>query len=66
MPLPDYGFDDFLDDECGAFVSGYSDGHYDVRITTCDGEFFFCVAEEKLSDFMRNFFSGNGIDFFRF
>lgn len=66
MELPDYEFDDFLDDDRGVFVRGLSDGHFDVRITTADGEFFLCISEEKLPDFMRIFFSGNGLDFFRF
>lgn len=66
MIQADYEFDDFLDDGCGIFVSGYADGHYDLRISNVDGEFFFCVSEEKLTDFIRNFFSGNGTDFFRF
>lgn len=66
MELPDYEFDDFLDDDRGVFVSGYTDGHYDLRITTVDGEFFVCVPEEKILDFMRTFFSGNEGDLFRF
>lgn len=66
MPLPDYEFDDFLDDESGIFVNGYADGRFDLRITTAEGEFFVCVPEGELHDFMRNFFSGNGLDIFRF
>lgn len=64
MSLPDYEFDDFSYDEGGVFVSGYADGCFDVRVTTADGEFFFCISEEKLPEFMRNFFSGNGIAIF--
>lgn len=64
MELSDYEFDDFLDDECGIFVSGCAEGYYDLRISTVDGEFFFCIPEEKLTDFIRNFFSGNGINHF--
>ncbi|MEI7268832.1 hypothetical protein [Pectobacterium versatile] len=68
MELPDYGFDDFLDDECGVFISGYVDGRYDLRISTADGEIFSCVPEGELLDFMRGFFSGNertdGLNFF--
>ncbi|MBA0158974.1 hypothetical protein [Pectobacterium versatile] len=66
MTTPDYESDDFLDDECGIFVSGFTDGRYDLRITTAEGEFFSCVPEGELHDFMRNFFSGkiDGFDFF--
>lgn len=64
MELSDCEFDDFLDDECGIFVSGLGDGRFDLRITTADGEFFVCVPEGELLGFMRNFFSGNGISHF--
>lgn len=64
MIQPDCEFDDFLDDEFGLFVNGYSDGNFDVRVTTVDGEFFACVPERELAGFMRNFFSGNGANFF--
>lgn len=64
MSLLDCEFDDFLDDECGIFVNGYADGRFDLRISTADGEFFACVPEGELRDFMRDFFSGNGISNF--
>lgn len=70
MPLPDYEFDDFLDDECGLFVNGYSDGNFDVRVTTVDGEFFLCIPQDSLLVFMRDFFSAdtntNATGLFRF
>ncbi|MBQ4780360.1 hypothetical protein F9U38_07560 [Pectobacterium versatile] len=47
MESPDCGFDDFLDDECGVFVSGLTDGHFDVRITDTAGGEFFCVFQRK-------------------
>lgn len=64
MESPDCEFDDFLDDDCGVFVNGYSDGNFDVRVATVDGEFFVCVPEGELLVFMRSFFSGNGLNFF--
>lgn len=64
MELPDYEFDDFSDGEFGVFVSGFIDGRFDLRITTAEGEFFACVPEGELRDFMRNFFSGDGVNFF--
>lgn len=66
MELPECEFDYFLDGEYGVFISGFADGRFDLRINTAGGEFFTCVPEGELADFMRNFFSGNGTDFFRF
>lgn len=68
MESPDCEFDDFLDGEFGVFVNGYSDGNFDVRVTTVDGEFFLCIPQDSLLIFMRDFFSAdtNAIGLFRF